>query len=259
MARHRTAGAGSGSSRARLIHPNPFRAPRPPCRPRSSAPASASPSCGPGNGVLRAETGGRFQAQSAGERPEFGSQTATRLFARLGLRHMGRPVWRILSSNSPSYVAGGDPPPCKENEEMDVTAPRIAPGEDQGTPPITVAAPPQSPQGEKTGGGENQTPPPVKSPTTCDTNKKIQCSKEAYAGIHDVCPLQPDESKMLSCMDGFVNRYRECDWGAGLTNPLILKDSKTPEFLIPHDDVANRAGRRACASRLIGWNWFMIF
>ena len=45
-----------------------------------------------------------------------------------------------------------------------------------------------------------------------------------------------------------------------LTNPLILKDSKTPEFLIPaHDDVANRAGRRACASRSIGWNWFMIF
>ena len=31
MARHRTAGAGSGSSRTRLIHPNPFRAPRPPC------------------------------------------------------------------------------------------------------------------------------------------------------------------------------------------------------------------------------------
>jgi hypothetical protein len=28
MARHRTAGAGSGSSRTRLIHPNPFRAPR---------------------------------------------------------------------------------------------------------------------------------------------------------------------------------------------------------------------------------------
>ena len=48
--------------------------------------------------------------------------------------------------------------------------------------------------------------------------------------------------------------------GVPLTNPLILKDSKTPEFLIPtHDDVANRAGRRACASRSIGWNWFMIF
>ena len=49
--------------------------------------------------------------------------------------------------------------------------------------------------------------------------------------------------------------------GAALTNPLILKDSKTPEFLIPaHDDVANRAGqKRACASRSIGWNWFMVF
>ena len=48
--------------------------------------------------------------------------------------------------------------------------------------------------------------------------------------------------------------------GQGLTNPLILNDSKMPEFLSPaHDDVANRAGRRACASRSIGWNWFMIF
>jgi len=33
---------------------------------------------GPGNGILRAETGGRLQAQNAGERPEFGSQTAPR-------------------------------------------------------------------------------------------------------------------------------------------------------------------------------------
>ena len=31
-----------------------------------------------GNGILRAETGGRLQAQNAGERSEFGSQTATR-------------------------------------------------------------------------------------------------------------------------------------------------------------------------------------
>ena len=38
-----------------------------------------APSRGPGNGILRAETGRRFQAQNAGERPEFGSQTATRL------------------------------------------------------------------------------------------------------------------------------------------------------------------------------------
>ena len=49
--------------------------------------------------------------------------------------------------------------------------------------------------------------------------------------------------------------------GLDLTNPLILKDSKTPEFLIlAHDDVANRAGqKRACASRSSGWNWFMSF
>ena len=46
-----------------------------------------------------------------------------------------------------------------------------------------------------------------------------------------------------------------------LTNPLILNDSKMPEFWSPApDDVANRAGqKRACASRSIGWNWFMIF
>jgi hypothetical protein len=48
---------------------------------------------------------------------------------------------------------------------------------------------------------------------------------------------------------------------ADLMNPLILKDSKMPEFLIPaHDDMANRAGqKRVCASRSSGWNWFMIF
>jgi hypothetical protein len=33
------------------------------------------PSCSPGNGILQAETGGRIQAQSTGDRPEFGSQT----------------------------------------------------------------------------------------------------------------------------------------------------------------------------------------
>src|SRR5271166_6046839 len=53
---------------------------------RSDAPASASPSRRPGNGILRAETGGRFWAQNAGERPEFGSQTATRLTNRPELR-----------------------------------------------------------------------------------------------------------------------------------------------------------------------------
>ena len=53
---------------------------------RRSAPASASPSRGPGNGILWAETGGRFQPQNAGKRPEFGSQTATRLTNRPELR-----------------------------------------------------------------------------------------------------------------------------------------------------------------------------
>src|SRR5271166_6472722 len=45
-----------------------------------------SPSRGAGNGILWAETGGRFQPQNAGERPEFGSQTATRLTNRPELR-----------------------------------------------------------------------------------------------------------------------------------------------------------------------------
>ncbi len=58
----------------------------------------------------------------------------------------------------------------------------------------------------------------------------------------------------------FTEGCGELDWVKRLTNPLILKDSKTPEFLISaHDDVANRAGRRTCASQSIGWNWFMIF
>ena len=46
---------------------------------RRSASAPASPSRGPGNGILRAETGGRIQAQNAGEQSEFGSQTTLRL------------------------------------------------------------------------------------------------------------------------------------------------------------------------------------
>src|SRR5271166_4248426 len=41
---------------------------------------------GPGNGILRAETGGRIQAQNAGERPEFDSQTPARLTNRPQLR-----------------------------------------------------------------------------------------------------------------------------------------------------------------------------
>ena len=84
MGRHRTAGAGSGSSRTPLIHPAPFRAPQIllVVIGRRSASASASPSRGLGNGILRAETGGRIQAQNAGERPEFGSQTTLRLANR---------------------------------------------------------------------------------------------------------------------------------------------------------------------------------
>ena len=55
MARHRTAGAGSGSSRTRLIHPAPFRAQRIllVVIGRRSASAPASPSRGPGNGILK--------------------------------------------------------------------------------------------------------------------------------------------------------------------------------------------------------------
>ena len=81
-------GAGSGSSRTPLIHPAPFRAPQIllVVIGRRSASASASPSRGPGNGILRAETGGRIQAQNAGERWEFGSQTATCLANRPKLR-----------------------------------------------------------------------------------------------------------------------------------------------------------------------------
>ena len=41
--------------------------------------APASSSRGPGNGILRAETGGLFQAHNAGEQSEFGSQTTLRL------------------------------------------------------------------------------------------------------------------------------------------------------------------------------------
>ncbi len=43
----------------------------------SKTPDRSSASRGPGNGILRAETGERFRPQNVGERPEFGSQTAT--------------------------------------------------------------------------------------------------------------------------------------------------------------------------------------
>ena len=85
IARHRTAGSGSGSSRTRLIHSTPLRAQRILLviigrRPTS---APASPSRGPGNGILRTETGRSFEVQNAGERPEFCSQTALRRCASL--------------------------------------------------------------------------------------------------------------------------------------------------------------------------------
>src|SRR5271166_921132 len=59
----------------------------------------ASPSHGPGNGILRAETGGRLQAQKAGERPKFGSQTANRLANRPELRG-------FLTTRKPRRFAG---------------------------------------------------------------------------------------------------------------------------------------------------------
>src|ERR1700685_3556907 len=77
MARSGAARADSGSSRTWLIHASSTA-----CG-RYTGVAAVSvqplPSCSPGNGILRAETGGRIQAQSAGERPEFGSQTALQL------------------------------------------------------------------------------------------------------------------------------------------------------------------------------------
>ena len=111
MGRHRTAGAGSGSSRTPLIHPAPFRAPRIllVVIGRRSASAPASPSRGPGNGILRAETGGRIQAQNAGEQSEFGSQTTLRLTnppelrgflsTRKPPRFVGTAWWGMQESN----------------------------------------------------------------------------------------------------------------------------------------------------------------
>src|SRR5271165_4817869 len=103
MGRHRTADAGSGSSRTPLIHPAPFRAPRIllVVIGRRSASAPASPSRGPGNGILRAETGGRIQVPNAGEWSEFGSQTATRLDNRPKLRG-------FLPTRKPRRFAGTD-------------------------------------------------------------------------------------------------------------------------------------------------------
>src|SRR5271169_4229336 len=53
------------------------RAANPPCHHQKCARPRLRPLdlMGPGNGILQAETGGRLQAQNAGEWPEFGSQT----------------------------------------------------------------------------------------------------------------------------------------------------------------------------------------
>ena len=69
-------------------------------RPMRQEPAAlASPSRGPGNGILRAETGGRIQAQNAGEQSEFGSQTTLRLTNPPELRG-------FLSTRKPPRFAG---------------------------------------------------------------------------------------------------------------------------------------------------------
>ena len=76
-----------------------------------------------------------------------------------------------------------------------------------------------------------------------------------------------DEGRLLSGETGFeyflqtAGEFLLHNRSVTLTNPLILNNSKMPEFWSPApDDVANRAGqKRACASRSIGWNWFMIF
>ena len=91
MARSGTARADSGSSRTRLIH-----AVLDSLLTRCSVARCFDPtlpSCSPGNGILRAETGRRYWAQTAGERPEFGSQTG-----RGSARSV---VFRVLFYNFP--------------------------------------------------------------------------------------------------------------------------------------------------------------
>ena len=78
------------------------------CRLRSSFRCRPT-SRGPGNGILRAETGGRFWAQNAAERSEFGSQTALRLanlpelrgflLTRKPRRFAGTLWWAMQGSN----------------------------------------------------------------------------------------------------------------------------------------------------------------
>ena len=71
--------------------------------------APASPSRGPGNGILRAETGGRIQAQNAGEQSEFGSQTTLRLTNPPELRGFlsTRKPPRFVGTACPATVCGG--------------------------------------------------------------------------------------------------------------------------------------------------------
>ena len=89
MGRHRTAGAGSGSSRTPLIHPAPFRAPRIllVVIGRRSASAPASPSRGPGNGILRLCGG----AQQWASLPRYAEQASKSRPIRLQFR--GRLIW----------------------------------------------------------------------------------------------------------------------------------------------------------------------
>ena len=65
---------------------------------KREASTSATPSGGPANGILRAETGGRFRGAECGERSEFGSQTAIRLANRPELRG-------FLSTRKPRWFA----------------------------------------------------------------------------------------------------------------------------------------------------------
>ena len=77
MARSGTARADSGSSRTRLIHAV-FDISLTLCW-VSAVSVQPLPSCSPGNGILQAETGGRYGGQTTRGRPEFGSQTVLRL------------------------------------------------------------------------------------------------------------------------------------------------------------------------------------
>src|SRR5208282_3315941 len=89
-------------------------------RPWRPARASASsrltrstvPSRGPGNGILRAETGGLFQAQNAGEQSEFGSQTTLRLTNPPELRG-------FLSTRKPPRFVGTSHQTFRDHRDME--------------------------------------------------------------------------------------------------------------------------------------------